>query len=360
MKLLKRSLVLLGCALAAAAFTACELGLGGDDRYNPDAITGIELDYTGAKTTFQVGDTFSSKGVTVNAVKASGDKVDVTAEAKFSLAGKTFTSDDIGDTSCTVTYESFETSYDISIIGIVTAIKVTGIKANYVYNPGALETALEKAPDTAFEYEIEAIYEGGGTGGKLDAGLCKITYADNNITVSYNDITTTYSKDAVKSAISEYVVKSGDSIGVSECNTSWVASPDMVIPSGKTMVATFTNYGSCAEVWNNFLIEVLAGESGITLRADPYGWNFDAEKTADLDYADVTNSAGTTPITANLLNNKTIKVTAKNDGNNLTINCLSPDVEGWAMNYTVPLKSDTAKSSVKLHFNIDGSYLVFN
>ena len=33
MKLLKRSLVLLGCALAAAAaFTACELGLGGDDR----------------------------------------------------------------------------------------------------------------------------------------------------------------------------------------------------------------------------------------------------------------------------------------------------------------------------------------
>ena len=47
MKLLKRSLVLLGCALAAAAaFTACELGLGdNDDRAvtNPEAISTIEI-----------------------------------------------------------------------------------------------------------------------------------------------------------------------------------------------------------------------------------------------------------------------------------------------------------------------------
>ena len=55
MKLLKRSLVLLGCALAAAAaFTACELGLGdNDDRAvtNPEAISTIEI--KDPKSTFE-------------------------------------------------------------------------------------------------------------------------------------------------------------------------------------------------------------------------------------------------------------------------------------------------------------------
>ena len=60
MKLLKRSLVLLGCALAAAAaFTACELGLGGDDRLETSQGSGTG---TGGNTGNTGGTTDTNPG----------------------------------------------------------------------------------------------------------------------------------------------------------------------------------------------------------------------------------------------------------------------------------------------------------
>ena len=191
MKLLKRSLVLLGCALAAtAAFTACELGLGGDDRYNPDAITGIELDYTGAKTTFQVGDTFSSEGVKVNAVKASGDTVDVTAKAEFSIASNyVFTVSDLGSRNVEVTYDGNQNSYPISVTQKITGITIEKeptvkvgitytapnlngleIKVNYEggepdtikysEHPGDFKTEPEKFTKAGTNVEVKVVYLG--------------------------------------------------------------------------------------------------------------------------------------------------------------------------------------------------------
>ena len=253
--------------------------------------------------------------------------------------------------------------YDVTITKAVNKIKINEITVNadLLYNPGAIYAA--------FDYDISVTYDGEANPGTPEPGSYELSMAEQGgkkgLKVTYTsavngELSDFYTSDEVASAVKDFTVKTGDSIGVPACNTSWTASTDIAIPSGKTMVATFKNYGNKEKVWNNFLIEILAGESGITLRTDPYGWNFPNLSNKDLDYTGVDSSGGTTSITADLLNEKNITVIAKNEGTTLVINCSSPDVAGWAVNYTVPLKTEAAKNSLNLHFNIDQAYIVFD
>ena len=288
-----------------------------------------------------------------------------------------FTTDTVGENIATVkvSYTSgsvTETAeYKITVTLAVTKIEVTGVETAYVYNPGALDTAL----DTAFTYEITATYSDGTTD-SLDASKCTIAVNSTNdgIIASYTsaangELTDEYTSDEIKTAISSFTVESGYALGDSDCSASWIASTDIKIPVGKTIVATFKNYGSGNNNYNNFLLEfTIPGGSGITARADNYGWNYASEGTAgeDIDYAEATTSTTVTDWEtwlAVIKNGADIICIAENNGTTLDITCTST-TEGltdWIQKYSVPFKTDLAKSAgVNFHFNIDGAYLVFD
>ena len=158
MKLLKRSLVLLGCALAAAAaFTACELGLGdNDDRLatNQDAVSKIEV--TGQTTTFIKGADFSLGNGVVTATYVNGTTAVVTDKVVQSGFNSDTVSDDVTVTlSYTKDGRTVSTSYEVSIILPVREIKVTKEPTKKTY-----DLYIQNVPLLDLTgLEVTAIYE---------------------------------------------------------------------------------------------------------------------------------------------------------------------------------------------------------
>ena len=158
MKLLKRSLVLLGCALAAAAaFTACELGLGdNDDRLatNQDAVSKIEV--TGQTTTFIKGADFSLGNGVVTATYVNSTTAVVTDKVVQSGFNSDTVSDDVTVTlSYTEDGRTVSTSYEVSIILPVKEIKVTKEPTKKTY-----DLYIQNVPLLDLTgLEVTAIYE---------------------------------------------------------------------------------------------------------------------------------------------------------------------------------------------------------
>ena len=394
MKALTRTLALLGCAAAlGAALAACDQELR--DSGERKEISGLIVEsivVEKPKSTFERTEAFSIGQGTVTATYIDGSKAAVPAGE----VSATFTKDDgtgladfkKAEADKTVKVTLHYTSggktvktdpYDVTITKAVKSIEVVGVEKNYVYNPGALETAINKALDTAFDYKIKTIYDDGTHGILEDTSSCKIELAEQGgkkgVKVTYTsavngELSDFYTSDKVASAVKDFTVQSGVQYGETDFTSAYNApTPDIVIPNGKTMVATFMNYGSSNEAWDNFNIEFFApGGLGITLRADRWGWKFgegtDYNNGVNIDtveWQEANTELGEIGIIAkDTLNEKKITVIVENTGDNVIVDCTSQDVQGFKLKYTIPITSENAKNNTTLHFQEPASYIVFD
>ena len=200
MKLLKRSLVLLGCALAAAAaFTACELGLGGDDdrlATNQDAVSKIEV--TGQTTTFIKGADFSLGNGVVTATYVNGTTAVVTDKVVQSGFNSDTVSDDVTVTlSYTKDGRTVSTSYEVSIILPVKAIAVTEQPEKTTYN-----LYIQKIPMLDLTgLKVTATYEDDTTA-PVPVDQLQVSaptnQGSNELTITYAGKTTTLTVEVTK------------------------------------------------------------------------------------------------------------------------------------------------------------------
>ena len=370
--------------LAPTVLLGCDLEL--DDKDSRSVVAGFnatDLTISGQATSFEVNQEFSFGDGAVITAKYSDESTKTLSASDvsvsfFSETDKSyftdFTNAKANDTVVvSIRYKSgsvtCECQYEVNITNAVKSIEIKSVDKSYIYNPGALDFAADNAIVDAFSYKVTATYEDGATNDNFAANCTFAAKSDKSgVIATYNDITAEYSFENVKNAVSAFTVASGTSIGESDCSTSWIPSENAEIPVGKTLVAKFHNKGSGAKQWNNFLVEFfIAGGSGMTLRADNFGWDYAGEGTAstDIAYEGITKTTTVTDWDAwnALVKDSDVVVTAENDGDKLTITCTSTTagLEDWEQKYEIPFLTDTAKTGpINLHFNVDGSYLVFD
>ena len=84
----------------------------------------------------------------------------------------------------------------------------------------------------------------------------------------------------------EVVDKMYDSLGATDNSTGWwgAHSENVKVAAGETMISSFTNYTTCANNWNNFVIVLCREDNSeyAVVRADNYGWGAGYEGNANL------------------------------------------------------------------------------
>ena len=212
MKLLKRSLVLLGCALAAAAaFTACELGLGdNDDRAvtNPEAISTIEI--KDPKSTFQKEE--NSTG-TDDWVLANG-KIIITYVDSKAKAQLEITDDNKDEylTSGALKVEGFDITKGAQAQDVTVSYTEDGrtLSANYTIKVVPPVKSIEAGTDAKIKMPL---YIENVPMLKLDGVKVKVTYEDDygteelaltdkNVKVKANALPTAAGKNHAELAVS--------------------------------------------------------------------------------------------------------------------------------------------------------------
>ena len=300
MKLLKRSLVLLGCALAAAAaFTACELGLGdNDDRLatNQDAVSKIEV--TGQTTTFIKGADFSLGNGVVTATYVNGTTAVVTDKVVQSGFNSDTVSDDVTVTlSYTEDGRTVSTSYEVSIILPVKEIKVTKEPTKKTY-----DLYIQNVPLLDLTgLEVTAIYEDDSeTVVPVDQlqVSAPTKQGDNELTITYAEKTTTLTVDVTKYydfPADTYYTITGTGEGYNgethKMNVGFARDAgaeysilavtlnnDLVVKESKTVSAGFLNNPTECSVYTttaggDFTIYALADFESVNCSAEYGPWN---------------------------------------------------------------------------------------
>lgn len=185
------------------------------------------------------------------------------------------------------------------------------------------------------------------------AGTHKVTISTDNGETTTVNITVSAST-AAKATISPEVLGPTDNSG------AWwsVHTENVKVPAGATRYATFTNYGSMANAWNNFVV-VLRGADNVTeyavVRADAYGWGngyasaIKSPAPADIDaWKTAMNGAKVTLYVTNC-NNGTADVQAVINGT---------DGQTYTLYYLG--LSTVAIDNLYFAFTIDSCHLVFD
>ena len=241
----------------------------------------------------------------------------------------------------------------------------------YYYNSAAVSDVKDRTLVFDREgLELTATYEGGYTTSynldsleysaiKAQAGTQAVTLkAKNGKTVSVN---VTVSESAPK--LHKMAEKD---LGTEDCATGWwsVFTKDVKVPAGETYQIDFTNHGSMANNWNNFVV-ILRNtnlQEYAVVRADYFGWGAGYDGNANLlvggypkdwegwnwdEWRESMNGANVSVYITNC-NNGTADIQAVIKGADgatyklyyLNIKAIEPD----DMNFS---------------FTVDGSYLVF-
>ena len=161
----------------------------------------------------------------------------------------------------------------------------------YYYNSAAVSDVKDRTLVFDREgLELTATYEGGYTTSynldsleysaiKAQAGTQAVTLkAKNGKTVSVN---VTVSESAPK--LHKMAEKD---LGTEDCATGWwsVFTKDVKVPAGETYQIDFTNHGSMANNWNNFVV-ILRNtnlQEYAVVRADYFGWGAGYDGNANL------------------------------------------------------------------------------
>ena len=395
---MKKTKFILGVVAAAiVAMTGCELGLNNaDDRASESGydVSKIEITTKPNKTKFVINSAFSSDGLVVKATYKDNSTADVSKDVSVStpdmtsLGAKTVTvsyaKTTLGETCAAVT-----TTYEIEVTREVSSIKLKEGSVIYSYNNGtvALVPSSAKIVVTYNDNTTNEIDASDATWSAVSEGQATATYQGKTCTVSVtdsSDVSTLLDAgvsvaDLYNASVSvadlynagvkgtELVSIANDyAVGTSDYATSWAAGKDYTLASGNTQTLYFVNYGSGAANWNNFLIEFFTANSGITVRADNFGWNYGTSAGIDLDYSD-TNMEHSTTVAEEWAtwNNAMkagalVKLVVEHSGNYITFTCTSNDsaLSTWTQIYKATALTDVSKASISYHLNCDGSYMV--
>lgn len=386
---MKKTKFILGVVAAAlVAMTGCELGLNNaDDRASESGydVSKIEITTKPSKTKFVINSAFSSDGLVVTATYKDNSTADVSKDVSVStpdmtsLGAKTITvsyaKTTLGETCAAVT-----TTYEIEVTREVSSIALKEGSVIYSYNNGtvALVPSSAKIVVKYNDNTTEEIDASDATWSAVSEGQATATYQGKTCTVSVTDVTS--ATDLYNAGVSvadlynagakgtELVSIANDyAVGTSDYATSWAAGKDYTLASGNTQILYFVNYGSGAANWNNFLIEFFTANSGITVRADNYGWNYGTSSGTDLDYSDTNMEHSTTVAETEwatwsnaMKAGALVKLVVEHSGNYITFTCTSNDsaLSTWKQIYKATALTDVSKASISYHLNCDGSYMV--
>ncbi len=370
MAFLSRIIAGAAAALAVGFFASCQLELGNqDDRASISgyAVTGIEV--TNQKTAFTKGSSFEfGTNAVITATKADGSTSVLTAD-DVTVSG--FDSSTVRNITVTVSYKEAVTSYDVSITNAVKSLALKTGDSLYTYSADGTSYLLfgKSAAKLTVTYDDNTTSDIPLSDAELSGigkDSCTVSYGGKTADIELVNCATV-AELVDHSTVAELVGTSAiidEEIGVADCTTSWVAGKNRTIADGNTSTVYFVNYGSGANVWNNFLIAFGSGASWVTLRADNWGWNFGDAAGSIFDFNRDTGDVDTTEsmlpadwavwntaISAGVV----VKCDVSLAGNIVTFTCTSPSIENWKQVYKFTAKSDV--NSVDWHLQIDGAHL---
>ncbi len=257
--------------LAPTVLLGCELEL--DDKDSRSVIAGFnatDLTISGQATSFEVKQEFSFGDGAVITAKYSDESTKTLSASDVSVSffSETdqsyftdFTNAKANDTVVVIAkYKSgsvtCEYQYEVSITNAVKSIEIKSVDKAYVYNPGALDFAIDNAIATAFAYKVTATYIDDSTDDNFAANCTFAPNADKTgVVATYKDLTDEYSSEDIKNAITSFAVDSGYSV----TGAWWTGhTANMAVPAGKTVVATLKYNGTGA----NSYIPVLKFTNG--------------------------------------------------------------------------------------------------
>lgn len=98
------------------------------------------------KTTYYIGDSFDATGLTLTATYADGDTLEITSG--FTISG--FDSSAVGTSTITVTYNGFETTFDVTIeeAPLVGSVTISMADESQITSKGTSTTIWENSPVT--------------------------------------------------------------------------------------------------------------------------------------------------------------------------------------------------------------------
>ena len=227
MAFLSRIIAGAAAALAVGFFASCQLELGNqDDRASISgyAVTGIEV--TGQTKSFEKGSDFTfGDNVTITATYGDGTTKSLDVE-DVSVTG--FSSAAVSDAvTVTVSYTSggktVTTSYDVKVTNAVKSIAVTKQPTKTSYSFIASDESLLWETDIT-GMVVTATYSDDSTG-VLDNSLVTVDKVKSvkgaqNLTVTYNTLTTTLTVDVVDAKVDD----KGFSTSFTQTGDDWAAT----------------------------------------------------------------------------------------------------------------------------------------
>jgi len=175
-------------------------------------------------------------------------------------------------------------SATFKVVTAIQSIEITQMPTRTTYYFCTTDATAGLDRTLAFDptgMEVLATYTGGATAtvssDKLTFSTIPAEEGSHQVTIStQNGKTATVKVNVVESEVT--TVSCTPSILGAEDNTSgwWSAHTDNIkIPAGATYQVNFTNYGSVANNWNNYVIVLRTADNATeyaVVRADNYGW----------------------------------------------------------------------------------------
>ena len=209
------------------------------------------------------------------------------------------------------------------------------------------ETGISKVV-TAEDLTFEAIPDMASLGTKTLVVVYNKTYKGENC-----------AQPILAYASFDVVDKMYTSIGATDNSTGWwgAHSENIKVEPGETFVSMFTNYGSCVNSWNNFVIVLCAADNTeyAIVRSDNYGWGD--------GYAACTPSGGQTDWTSWLTAMNGAKVTTyvtNNGDGTADVKAVMVGTDGNTYYQDYIGINTINPDDFYFRFTVDGSHLEFD
>jgi len=258
-------------------------------------------------------------------------------------------------------------------------VKTAPKRTNYYYYNSA---AVSDVKDRTFVFdreglELTATYEGGYTSSysldSLEYGTVKAQAGTQAVTLkAKNGKTVTVNVTVSESALKLHKMAEKD-LGTEDCTAGWwsVFTKDVKVPAGETYQIDFTNYGSMANNWNNFVVILRKAnlQEYAVMRADYYGWGAGYDGNPDLRVGDVSILPPAEPADENAawwsdwresMNGAKVSLFITNLNNGTAdVQAVIKGTDGTTYKlYYLNIKT-VAPDDLNFSFTCDGSYLVF-
>ena len=215
--------------------------------------------------------------------------------------------------------------------------------------------------------ELTATYEGGYTSSynldSLEYSGIKYQPGKQTITLTAkNGKTVTFDVNVVESPITVHKMAEKD-LGTEDCTAGWwtVFTEDVKVPAGKTYQIDFTNYGSGANNWNNFVVILRKSDEAKTeygvYRADNYAWRYAINPVPGAIYSGGQKDWGKWLAAMNGAK-CTAYITNSNDGT-ADIQIVMKGTDGNTYYQYYLGSNEIDPNDLNFSFTVDGSYLVF-